>query len=66
MLARDAAQAGLFVYAVRTTGIYCRPGCPSRRPLRANVAFFANGDAARAVGFRPCRRCNPDGPGGAG
>lgn len=58
--ARDTAQAGRFVYAVRTTGIYCRPGCPSRRPLRGNVAFFADGAAARAAGFRPCRRCQPD------
>jgi len=59
--ARDGAQAGRFVYGVRTTGIYCRPGCPSRRPLRGNVRFFDDARAARAAGFRPCRRCDPDG-----
>ena len=58
---RDAAADGRFVYAVRSTGIYCRPGCPARLPKRENVAFFASaGEAARA-GFRPCRRCRPDG-----
>lgn len=48
-----------FVYAVRTTGIYCRPGCASRRPHRENVAFFADGAAAETAGFRPCLRCRP-------
>jgi len=59
-LARDRRYDGRFVFAVRSTGIYCRPSCPARRPLRDNVSFFAAGDAARAEGFRPCRRCTPD------
>lgn len=50
-----------FVYAVRTTGVYCRPGCPSRLPRRENVAFFDDIWQARAAGFRPCKRCRPDG-----
>jgi len=58
---RDATADGRFVYAVRTTGVYCRPGCPSRLPKRSNVAFFASGEEARNAGFRPCRRCTPDG-----
>jgi AraC family transcriptional regulator of adaptative response/methylated-DNA-[protein]-cysteine methyltransferase len=49
-----------FVYAVRTTGVVCRPGCASRLPRRENVEFFATVDAARAAGYRPCRRCRPD------
>jgi AraC family transcriptional regulator, regulatory protein of adaptative response / methylated-DNA-[protein]-cysteine methyltransferase len=51
-----------FVYAVASTGIYCRPACPARRPQRAQVAFFDSPAAARAAGFRACRRCAPDGP----
>src|SRR4029077_7409785 len=43
----------------RTTGIYCRPGCASRMPLRENVAFYATADAAEAAGFGPCKRCRP-------
>jgi len=62
VLARDAAQDGAFVYAVRTTGVYCRPSCPARHARRENVRFFADGPAAEAAGFRPCRRCCPDGP----
>ncbi len=58
--ARDRAADGRFVFAVRTTGVYCRPGCASRQPRRENVAFFADGAAARAAGFRPCLRCRPD------
>ncbi|ADV66341.1 bifunctional DNA-binding transcriptional regulator/O6-methylguanine-DNA methyltransferase Ada [Deinococcus maricopensis] len=57
---REAAQDGLFLYAVRTTGIYCRPSCPSRRPRRENVTFFEAADAAERAGFRPCRRCTPN------
>ncbi|MGC9157916.1 MAG: methylated-DNA--[protein]-cysteine S-methyltransferase [Terracidiphilus sp.] len=49
-----------FFYAVSTTGVFCRPGCPSRRPLRVNVRFFPSAAAARAAGFRPCRRCRPE------
>ncbi|KAA5604181.1 bifunctional DNA-binding transcriptional regulator/O6-methylguanine-DNA methyltransferase Ada [Roseospira marina] len=50
-----------FVYAVATTGIYCRPGCPSRTPNRENVVYFATPAAAEAAGYRPCRRCWPQG-----
>ncbi|NFV79844.1 bifunctional DNA-binding transcriptional regulator/O6-methylguanine-DNA methyltransferase Ada [Magnetospirillum aberrantis SpK] len=57
---RDRGADGRFVYAVRTTGIYCRPSCPSRRPLRANVAFFSEATLAERAGFRPCRRCRPN------
>ncbi|RAI04455.1 bifunctional DNA-binding transcriptional regulator/O6-methylguanine-DNA methyltransferase Ada [Acuticoccus sediminis] len=56
---RDAEQDGAFVYAVATTGVYCRPSCPSRRPLRRNVSFFALTGDAEAAGYRPCRRCRP-------
>lgn len=56
----DAAADGTFFYAVRTTGIYCRPSCRSRRPKRENAAFFDTPAAAEAAGFRPCRRCRPD------
>jgi AraC family transcriptional regulator of adaptative response/methylated-DNA-[protein]-cysteine methyltransferase len=60
VLGHDRDADGLFVYAVRSTGIYCRPSCPSRRPRRDRVAFFETGDAARRAGFRACRRCRPD------
>jgi len=64
VLARDPAADGSFVLAVRTTGIYCRPTCPARRPKRGNVAFYPDPEAARAAGFRACLRCEPDaGPG---
>ena len=56
---RDARADGIFVYAVRTTGVYCRPGCASRPPLRKNVAFYETTAAAEAAGFRPCKRCRP-------
>ena len=58
--ARDRAADGRFVYAVRSTGIYCRPSCPSRRPLPANVSFHLDPAAARAAGYRACKRCKPD------
>ncbi|WP_394559638.1 bifunctional DNA-binding transcriptional regulator/O6-methylguanine-DNA methyltransferase Ada [Aquipseudomonas alcaligenes] len=58
---RDAAQDGRFVFAVRSTGIYCRPSCPARRPRRDNVSFHADPASAEAAGFRPCRRCTPQG-----
>lgn len=58
---RTVAADALFVYAVKTTGIYCRPSCPSRRPLRASVEFFATGDLALAAGYRACKRCQPGG-----
>ncbi len=57
---RDPAADGQFVYAVRTTRIYCRPSCGSRRPKRENVTFYASPPAAVAGGYRPCRRCRPD------
>jgi len=60
MMARDRAADGTFVYGVRSTGIYCRPSCPSRRPRRDRVAFFDDPSQARAAGFRACRRCRPD------
>ena len=57
---RDRAWDGRFVVAVTTTGIYCKPSCPARRPKRANIRFLADSDAAREEGFRPCLRCKPD------
>src|SRR2546428_4855874 len=59
VLARDRRYDGAFVYAVQSTGIYCRPSCPSRRPRRAQVAFFPVPEAAELAGFRACRRCRP-------
>ncbi len=59
VLARDAAADGQFVYAVKSTGIFCRPSCPSRRPERKNVSFFPTPALAEAAGFRPCLRCEP-------
>ncbi|MEE4361013.1 MAG: Ada metal-binding domain-containing protein, partial [Pseudomonadales bacterium] len=55
---RDASAED-FRYAVLSTGIVCRPGCPSRLPRRENVLFFPTTAAALAAGFRPCRRCRP-------
>ena len=60
--ARDAAADGRFVYAVATTGVYCRPSCAARPARRENITFHADGAAARAAGFRPCKRCRPDEP----
>src|SRR5215470_8888379 len=56
---RDAGADGKFFYGVRTTGVYCRPGCASRRPLRANTVFFETAEAAERAGFRACKRCRP-------
>ena len=61
VLDRDAGLDGAFVYAVETTGIYCRPTCASRRPRRQNVRFFVTPAAAVTAGFRACRRCKPEG-----
>jgi len=58
--ARDRTMDGRFVIAVTTTRIYCKPSCPARRPRRENIRLMADGAAARAAGFRPCRRCQPD------
>ncbi len=60
--ARDTHADTQFVYAVQTTGIFCKPSCPSRRPARDHVVFYDDATAARAAGFRPCRRCHPDTP----
>jgi AraC family transcriptional regulator, regulatory protein of adaptative response / methylated-DNA-[protein]-cysteine methyltransferase len=57
---RDTAAENAFVYAVSTTRIYCRPGCPSRLPRRENVTFFASSEEAERAGFRPCQRCQPN------
>lgn len=57
---KDPAFDGQFVLAVRTTGIYCRPSCPSRTPRRENVRFFCLPQLAKAAGFRACKRCQPD------
>ena len=56
---RDAHADGAFFYGVRTTGVFCRPSCASRQPRRENVDFFATTDAARAAGYRDCKRCQP-------
>jgi AraC family transcriptional regulator of adaptative response/methylated-DNA-[protein]-cysteine methyltransferase len=61
-IARREPQAdGAFFYAVKTTGVFCRPSCASRQPRRENVAFFTDAAAARAAGFRDCKRCQPGG-----
>src|SRR5262245_33374455 len=57
---RDANADGLFFYGVRSTGIYCRPTCPSRRPNREQVVFFRVPEAAEQAGFRACQRCHPE------
>jgi AraC family transcriptional regulator of adaptative response/methylated-DNA-[protein]-cysteine methyltransferase len=60
VISRDKAADGVFYYAVATTGIYCRPGCASRLPLRKNVAFYESAETAKQAGYRPCKRCKPD------
>lgn len=57
---RDSEYDGIFWYGVRSTGVFCRPGCPSRQPKRENVIFFALPEAARHAGFRACLRCRPE------
>src|SRR4051794_30391033 len=57
---RDRAWDGRVIGAVKTTGIYCKPSCPARRPKREHVEFYASGEEARAAGFRACLRCKPD------
>src|SRR5690349_7233312 len=59
VLARDPEADGSFLYAVTTTGVYCRPSCPSRRPRRDHARFFDDDTSAQRAGFRPCRRCHP-------
>jgi AraC family transcriptional regulator, regulatory protein of adaptative response / methylated-DNA-[protein]-cysteine methyltransferase len=62
VLARDRSADGHFWYSVATTGVYCRPSCPSRTANPKNVGLHGSLTEARATGFRPCKRCNPDGP----
>ena len=62
VLARSAEADGSFVYSVRTTGVYCRPSCPSRRARPENVRFHTTREEAERAGFRPCKRCKPDQP----
>jgi AraC family transcriptional regulator of adaptative response/methylated-DNA-[protein]-cysteine methyltransferase len=59
---RDASYEGVFVTGVRTTGIFCRPTCPARRPRPENIEFYASCDAALTAGYRPCKRCSPLAP----
>ena len=61
VVARDRAADGAFFYSVRTTGVYCRPSCAARRARPENVSFHASREEAERAGFRPCRRCRPDG-----
>ena len=62
IVARDKAADGRFWYSVSTTGVYCRPSCPSRVANPKNVQLHDTLESAKATGFRPCKRCNPDGP----
>lgn len=60
VLKNDSRYDGVFYYAVRTTGIVCRPSCKSKAPVRKNVLFFFSLDDSIKAGFRPCKRCRPD------
>ena len=60
VLERDVSADGQFVYAVKSTGIYCKPSCASRRPMRKNVRFYPSPALAEAAGYRACKRCRPD------
>src|SRR5215470_2756692 len=62
IVARDRTADGHFWYSVLTTGVYCRPSCPSRTANPKNVQLHDSLEAAKTTGFRPCRRCNPAGP----
>lgn len=64
LVERDKRANGAYVYGVVTTGIYCRPACSSKLPNRENVRFFDTSQDAERAGFRPCKRCDPDAPGG--
>lgn len=64
ILERDTHAAEAFLFGVLTTGIFCRPTCPARRPKRENLRLFADAGAARKAGFRPCKRCRPEQAGG--
>ncbi|HXW92280.1 MAG TPA: bifunctional DNA-binding transcriptional regulator/O6-methylguanine-DNA methyltransferase Ada [Terriglobales bacterium] len=63
---RDPTRDGQFVFAVSSTGVYCRPSCPSRRPRRENVCFFRGIEEAEKAGYRACLRCRPQAAGGTG
>src|ERR1700693_2659229 len=65
VLARDENHDGSFVFAVSSTGVYCLPPCPSRRPRRENVTFFRKPDEAEKAGYRACLRCRPRAIGGS-
>jgi AraC family transcriptional regulator, regulatory protein of adaptative response / methylphosphotriester-DNA alkyltransferase methyltransferase len=56
----DESYDGMFFYAVKSTGIYCRPSCKSKRPKQENVEYFSSSNEARTTGFRPCKRCRSD------
>ena len=58
----DKEYDSRFFYGVKTVGVYCRPSCRSKTPLRKNVIFFMTGEQAQSAGFRPCKRCRPDLP----
>lgn len=58
----DGAYDGRFFYAVRSTGVYCRPSCKSRPPKPENVEYFDSAAEAESAGYRPCKRCRPDVP----
>jgi AraC family transcriptional regulator of adaptative response/methylated-DNA-[protein]-cysteine methyltransferase len=62
IIARDPRADAAFFYAVKTTGVYCRPSCAARPPRPENVSFFVTGAEAQAAGYRPCKRCKPDQP----
>jgi len=64
LLARDAGYDGIFFVGVRSTGIFCRPTCPARKPMRRNVEFYSSAKEALVHGFRPCKRCRPMGVAG--
>ena len=57
--ARDKSFDGIFYYGVITTGVYCKPSCPSRPALRENMRFFETPEQAEKQGLRPCKKCNP-------
>ena len=56
----DKSYDDIFIYGVKTTGIFCRPSCRSKTPVRTNIVFFTNPTNAIEAGFRPCKKCRPD------
>ena len=60
VFSRDTPFDGLFVYAMASTGVYCKPSCPSHKPLKKNMSFFAMPELAKPAGFRTCLHCQPD------